>query len=109
LSSGCAECPNPVVAWLLVVLVGSVAVILAFVAVLRVVRQRPAKERLPGESSRELVGTAKIILGYLQTMSFFASFQLDWPASVAGLFNFSGSVSGSGMQLSFIDCAFAWT
>lgn len=62
------------VAWTLVLLVASFALILAFLAILRVVRQRPAKERMPGESQREMVGTAKILLGFMQTMSFFATF-----------------------------------
>lgn len=72
-------------------------------AIVRVLRQR-VHQRLPGEVDRELLSTVKILLNFLQTTSFLADFNLDWPSVVLRVFSFSGSVTVFSLNSSVFTC-----
>lgn len=90
------------------VLLGSLLV--AFATIHRVIKQRPDESRAPGEPPpRELLSTFKILLNFLQTYSFLADFDLEWPNALRETLNLAGSVTTFSFNSSFADCLLGWS
>jgi hypothetical protein len=75
-----------VLSWLLLIVVLSAVVGGGTFGVVRVLNHR--KDLLPdGSYKRDITGTLKILMNFLQTISFLSDFDLEWPETISGSMN----------------------
>lgn len=91
------------------VLILLVVIVAAAFGLRRVLAKKPAVA-LPGERKRrDVTVTVKIMLNFVQTISFLGSFDLHWPPFVAGMFSSADSVSGMLFSTSLLSCVIGWS
>eukprot|EP01138_Halocafeteria_seosinensis_P014920 gb/GECG01015231.1/.p1 GENE.gb/GECG01015231.1/~~gb/GECG01015231.1/.p1 ORF type:complete len:909 (+),score=82.43 gb/GECG01015231.1/:1-2727(+) len=104
----CTKCQDSSVNWVLLVLILIVITVVAVLAIMRVLRKASKNTLVDTYQKRELLTTMKILFNFLQVLSFFSEFAVEWSTQVLNLFGTAGSTTGLSFNLSFIDCALGW-
>ncbi|KAA0171273.1 hypothetical protein FNF27_06392 [Cafeteria roenbergensis] len=104
----CSRCWHPAASWTLLVAVFLAFGLVGFFGVQRVVSHRKAIHLPDGGYRRELTVTAKILMNFLQTVSFLGDFGLQWPAEISGFFATAAATSGFTTESAFVSCALGW-
>jgi hypothetical protein len=110
-SSGsyCVTCGSNVVNWLLLCLFCTVVGCFGTFAVYRAVRKGQQPSSKSTEQERLTLTTVKVLISYLQLVSFLKDFNLLWPPIIANMFSVSGSVSSLPLGSSFVSCTLGWS